>query len=323
MRIGQNPAKSIDHVAQPQKITVALVTYLPFLEGYYAEGLDILKVCLDSLWLNTDSPFDLLVFDNASCAEVSEYLSQQHRQGRIQYLILSDKNIGKGGAWNFIFGAAPGEYIAYADSDIYFYPGWLSAQMALFEEFPRLGMVTGVPLRVPEEFSTATVEWALAEPAVQVERGPLLAWEDFWRHVRSLGIEEEAEARRRYQSRQDVCLVRQGKRYFIGAAHFQFIASKQVLHSLIPLPSDRPMGQMRALDIAINEKGYLRLCTPEWWVQHIGNSLQGWEPLAGKRLEQAAVNPVKHRSGSLWQWKPMRKLLLWIYHAAFGRLYRD
>ena len=37
MRVGQNPAKSIKQVAQPKKITVATVTYIPHLKGYYAE----------------------------------------------------------------------------------------------------------------------------------------------------------------------------------------------------------------------------------------------------------------------------------------------
>jgi hypothetical protein len=32
MRVGQNPASFIDTVAQPKAVTVALVTYIPFLE---------------------------------------------------------------------------------------------------------------------------------------------------------------------------------------------------------------------------------------------------------------------------------------------------
>ena len=46
MRVGQNPAKFIDHVPQPERVTVAIVTYIPFLSGYYAESLEVLKVCL-------------------------------------------------------------------------------------------------------------------------------------------------------------------------------------------------------------------------------------------------------------------------------------
>ena len=68
MRVGQNPAKSIEHVPQPQRVTVALVSYIPFLSGYYAQGLDVLKTCLGSLWDSIQTPYDLLVFDNGVVA---------------------------------------------------------------------------------------------------------------------------------------------------------------------------------------------------------------------------------------------------------------
>ncbi|HKJ26231.1 MAG TPA: glycosyltransferase family A protein, partial [Anaerolineales bacterium] len=111
MRVGQNPAKSVDSVAKPAKVTVAMVVYIPFLGGYYQQSLDVLKLCLESIWQNTKIPYDLMVFDNASCEEVRQYLVQSEAEGKIQFLTLSDKNIGKVGAWNFIFGGAPGEFI--------------------------------------------------------------------------------------------------------------------------------------------------------------------------------------------------------------------
>ena len=322
MRYGQNPAKLIAEVAQPEKITVAVVTYIPFLEGYYAESLDILKLCLGSIRENTDRPYDLLVFDNASCPEVRSYLVSVRDQGRIQYLVLSDKNVGKGGAWNIIFSAAPGQFVAYADSDVYFHPGWLPAQLALFDEFPNLGMVTGAPLRIPEEFSTSTIEWVAANPEACLERGVLLSWEDWWKHARSLGIETEEEGRRLYAANQDACLVRDGKRYYIGAAHFQFLARREVLQRILPLPSKRPMGQVRSLDIAINEQGLLRLSTPEWWVEHLGNTLQGSDfaaqDLAGMHPSQPAS-----RNGSFRSWQPLRRALLWLHDRTFDLLYRN
>ena len=324
MRLGQNPAKFIERVAQPQRITVALVSYIPFLGGYYAESLEILKLCLNSLWQNTDLPYDLMIFDNASCLEVRNFLQKAHQEGRIQYLVLSDKNVGKGGGWNFIFGAAPGEFIAYADSDVYFFPGWLSAQIALFDKFPNLGMVTGAPLRVPEEFSTKTVEWAQTYPGASLERGVLLPWEDWWRHARSLGLETEAEGRRLYQANQDVCLTYEGKRYFIGAAHYQFVARKEVLQSLTPIPSERPMGQVRSLDIAINANGFLRLCTPEWWVQHLGNTLQDFTFLSSApAAEITSCLPQTHQSGRGARSPWLRRLLLWLNKKTFDLLYRS
>ena len=121
---------------------------------------------------STDQPFDLLVFDNGSCWKVCQYLLQEEQeQGGIQYLMLSEKNLGKGGAWNMILEGAPGEIIAYPDNDCYFYPGWLSRSLQILETFPHVGMVTARPFRTKEEFYSGTLAWAESDPDVKVERG--------------------------------------------------------------------------------------------------------------------------------------------------------
>ena len=76
MRIGQNPAKFVKEVAQPARVTVAVLNYIPFLSGYYADMLNVLDACLTSIWENTDLDYDLMVFDNGSCEEVIEYLAR-------------------------------------------------------------------------------------------------------------------------------------------------------------------------------------------------------------------------------------------------------
>jgi len=312
MRIGQNPAKSIESVPQPQPVTVALVSYIPFLSGYYAHALDVLKACLTSLWESTPGPYDLLVFDNASCAEVRTYLQDAHRQGRIQYLVLSDRNVGKGGAWNFIFQAAPGETIAYADSDVLFRPGWLERSLEILKAFPQAGMVTARPMRTPEVFYTSTLDWARQHPDVTLEQGTFLPWETYREHVLSLGTPEE-QARQWYASRQDIRLTRQGVSAHVSAAHFQFTASKAALAKFLPFEMDRPMGQVRSLDEQMNLAGYLRLTTCEALVKHLGNSLEAGDALQG------AASARKRRLSDL---PPVKKALLRIYDEIFKLYYR-
>ncbi|MHB1482224.1 MAG: glycosyltransferase family 2 protein, partial [Bellilinea sp.] len=99
MRIGQNPAKYVNSVAKPERITVAVLNYIPFISGFYAETLEVLKLCLASARKDAGLPFDLMVFDNGSCPEVQDWLLGEQRAGNIQYLLLSGKNLGKGGAW--------------------------------------------------------------------------------------------------------------------------------------------------------------------------------------------------------------------------------
>ncbi|MBI3160587.1 MAG: glycosyltransferase [Chloroflexi bacterium] len=318
MRVGQNPAKSIEMVRQPERVTAAVVVYIPALVGYYAQSLEVLKVCLTSLRAHAGMPLDLLVFDNASCAEVREFLNDEHAAGNIQTLVLSEHNIGKTGAWNFIFNAAPGEFIAYADADVRFLPGWLAPQLAALEAFPQAGMVTGLPLLTPPEYSTATVAWAEEQPDVAVHRGRFLSWEDFWRHARTLGG-DEPKARTFYETNEAVMLEKDGQRYYVGAGHFQFVVRKSVLQSLLPIPSTRPMGDVRQLDERINAAGALRLSTPEWYVEHMGNvPPEGAPSAAAAPARRRLRGPLRRRLRG-----PLRRLVQWLYDRSFEWLYKS
>jgi hypothetical protein len=260
-----------------------------------------------------------MVFDNGSCDEVRNYLKESQEGGRIQHLVLSEKNYGKAGAWNFIFGAAPGKYIAYADSDVYHFPGWLENQLKVLKCFPECGMVTGMPMWTPEEYSTATVQWAESRVDVSLERGRFLPWNDYWKHSKSLGADLE-KARSHYDRTEDVVIHFQGELYYVGAAHFQFVSPKDVLNRIIPIPSNRPMGQVRLLDEALNKAGFLRLCTSDWWVQHMGNTMDGVQ-----RSDQAIPREktTQKASGKFWKMKLPRRIAAYLYHRSFEVLYRD
>jgi glycosyltransferase involved in cell wall biosynthesis len=313
MRVGHNPARFVEKVTQPAVVTVTVVNCIPFLSGYYEQSLDVLKACLNSIHDNTPESHDLTVFDNHSCQEVRQYLEEAFKKGVIQYLILSDKNIGKIGAWNFLFGAAQGEYIVFSDGDILFRPGWLRASLELFETFPNVGMVTARPYRASQKYSEATFEWAYKQGAGVLTEGMFLDWETVWEHSRSIGV-VESQAREDYSKGRDYRLTYQCKTAYIGASHFQFMARRDLLHRVIPLPSEQPMRGERALDVAINDLGCMRLTTEKPLVSHMGNRLP--------ESTQAAEPKPKHKT--LLQrvlWLPgIRHFLLWLNNRIF-RLY--
>jgi glycosyltransferase involved in cell wall biosynthesis len=141
VRIGENPMKysrrSSGKVTIPIKtslpITACTIVYVPRLEGYYKEGLDVIKLAIYSLRANTKKDFDLIVFDNGSCQEVINWLIEQKDNNVIQWLFLSSENMKKIGAWNTLFMAAQGDYVYYFDSDIYHYEGWLEGIYSTLE----------------------------------------------------------------------------------------------------------------------------------------------------------------------------------------------
>jgi len=320
MRLGQNPAKAIQYTKQPQAITAAVITYIPFLSGYYAQSLEVLKISLESLLANSDRPFDLMVFDNGSCVEVVKYLTDLQQNKRIQFLVLSDQNIGKVGAWNFIFGAAPGEYIAYSDSDIYFYPGWLSKHLRIFETYPEAGTVCGLPRRGRRDFYTNTIQKGPTLPDVKFEEGKFLREDWITDHARSLGKTDTVEDDLKLN---DYRFTRNGVIAFATATHFQFMVQKKTILPLLHFPSERPMGDSVAhVDRAINQCGMLRLAVSERVVRHMGNTL---DPSMISELTGDSkgfnLQQGPKKNSKFWYFPLTKKIVLGIYDRIFKIYY--
>ncbi len=311
MRVGHNPARFVEKVNQPANITVTVVNCIPFLSGYYEQSLDVLRVVIDSLNATREKahPYDVMVFDNHSCKEVREYLKDASDQGKVQYLVLSDTNIGKIGAWNYMFGAAQGEYVVFSDGDVGFRPGWLDASLELFDVFPNVGMVTARPLPTPEKYSMATFDWGKREKVL--EKGPFLSYAVAKEHADSLSRKGPSTP-----AGQPVTLSRvtfSGKSAYVGAAHFQFMARREILQKIIPLESNQPMRGERELDIAIDQLGMLRLLTEQALVWHIGNRLPA-------NTQNQKVSIKKNLLKKILWLPGVRHVLLWLHNQLF-RLY--
>lgn len=122
--------------AAPQsrgRVLVVIVSY---------EALDCLRLCLSSIWGNTNySDYHVVVVDNASSPAVLEYLQQeQERQTRLT-VIRNPTNLGFARANNIGLASTAYDFAVLLNNDTIVTPGWLSGLIAHLEDDPTLGMV--------------------------------------------------------------------------------------------------------------------------------------------------------------------------------------
>jgi glycosyltransferase involved in cell wall biosynthesis len=272
-RVGVSPTRSIVSDYKPARVTVVVLTYIPELDGYYKHRLDVLKLTLASIIANTTFPYDLMVFDNGSCSEVVDYLREMKTAGKVDYLLLSSRNVGKIGALRVLFDAAPGELIAYSDDDIFFYPGWLKAQLEILETYPKVGMVSGMPVRDRVERASQTLKKFMEDKTAGLEISHQRRIPDEWERDWAASVGRDPETHlENTKDNLDLILKFNGVEAFGSANHFQFMSPKTVITQAVPTEwSGRLMGQMIELDEAVDALGCLRLTTVDRYTRHIGN----------------------------------------------------
>jgi hypothetical protein len=341
-RIGINPARGKVSSYHPARISVTVLTYLPDLTGYFEKRLDVLKLTFASLRAHTPLPHDLLVFDNGSCRQVVDYLRSLQDLGQINVLMLSKENVGKIGALRLLFEAAPGEIIAYNDDDILFYPGWLGAHLEILENFPDVGMVSGLPVRDASNHARASLERLARQgslPGLSVSRERRIPdeWEVDW----ALSTGRDAQAHlAATKEHQDLVFRLQvtGEQGFIeaiaSANHFQFVAPRQVILQALPGEwSGKLMGHMIELDEAVDRQGCLRLSTTRRYTRHLGNALSDEVTQEAGRMGLISAGEI--HAGALTKSRPStrdkhwllrlpgsRRLLAGLYHRLFNLLYK-
>jgi glycosyltransferase involved in cell wall biosynthesis len=311
MRIGQTPSPVRQEDFRPARVTVCIVVCIPNQLGYYSRRLDVLKLCLRSLFANTpEGSYELLVLDNGSCPEVVEYLTSLRDQELIDYLLLLRRNAGKINACRMMFGAAPGEIVAFSDDDIFFGPGWLDAQLKLLDVYPRVGMVSGRPVRKQFGYGNKYLEQYLIEfPEVVASYGHFIPEEWEAEYLRSTGRSKKGLSTIA-ASRTDILLEYRGVKAYSTAAHFQFVSPKSViLAGLSGLDTRNNVSEERKFEECIDQMGYARLSTVDRYVRHIGN-------VVSRELFEEAVHSFPAMEDVV-AWKPPAPMLLGLTRNRF------
>ena len=271
-RIGMNPSRGQSTEYKPAKTSLVMLTYIPNDIGYFEKRFEVMRISLESYIKNTTVPHDLIVFDNHSNEKVVNYLKEMRDKGMIDYLILSNRNIGKMGALQIAFKAAPGEIIAYSDDDVFFMPGWLERHLEVLETYPKVGMVTGLYIRLHmKEGIGSVLRFAEEEEGIEMRRGDLISKDLQLHYIDNTGRTWE-QYQKETEGLDDISLTYKGVSTLASAGHYQFVTRKDVILQALPgVWQNQLMGKMRELDLQIDLMGYLRLCTHPATIRLLGN----------------------------------------------------
>ena len=338
MRIGQNPAKMGLPAYHPKRLGIALLSYIPSPEGYFSQSLAILRYQIASLHVSTQE-FDLLVFDNGSCLEVQEELRRLQVAGLIHFLVLSPFNLGKTGALNWVFAAMPNELICYADSDVFFKPGWFEHSRDILHAFPKVGFVTAQPCLFDALDKGGRAHKILENlPGLDVYETdiPAETLEEYVQGVDDGSSSVRDHLLKRWQ------VVRRSEASLgaiIGASHMQFLANRDAIREVFPLPARYGLSREddSLFNVRIDRAGLLQLSTQAFYVFHMGNRLdehtlaeiqrQGLDEILGQSSDRPSTvspfqtNPAKHHTfrllSRLSRWRAVRRTLQRFYNFLF------
>jgi len=118
-----------DSSQQEKKIDVVITSY---------ERWEFTKECLNKLHEHTTYPIRVIVIDNGSSPDTQTALAREKEDGRIDTLILLDKNYGLEPAKNLALNFVSSEYHVDSDNDILVAPvfggnDWLSKLLDLYD----------------------------------------------------------------------------------------------------------------------------------------------------------------------------------------------
>jgi hypothetical protein len=297
MRVGFNPHKDKTQSASDCFHQIVIPVYIPNLEGYFKDSLEILKLCLDSLFATKHDKTFITIVNNGSCVILVDFLNDLFHKNKIQEVIHTT-NIGK---LNAVLKGISGNsfpLITVSDADVLFLNGWQEASYAVFDSFPKAGAVCPTPSSRSLRTHTANVYWDLFflkklnfSNVVNPD-----ALKVFGLSVGDVNFYNAAQLR-------TFLTVSNGTmKAVVGAGHFVATYRTEVFNNLESRFAKYKLGgnsEGQFLDIPVIKNGFWRLSTADNYAYHMGNVVEDWMFGAVSKLAQ-------NDKGSDFELKPIR-----------------
>jgi hypothetical protein len=274
MRRGGYQSKKEPQLEGYGRHRVIIPVYIPSLDDYFARFVEILKFCIDSLYITTAGKAKITIISNNSVREVVEELQSYHQDGYIDQLLLNRTNRGKVDAVVSVARGCFEDLITISDCDVLFKQGWLETVEEIFAHFPECGSVSPVPdPRFSWHYTSATILGGLATRELAVEK--VIPDEDLDLFGQSIGWDMYTPEHRRAQ----MIVRRNGTTACVGSGHFVFTMRKEVLEAMptqASLMAISGKSEEMWLDMPPDRRGFWRLATTRSYAYHMGNIPESW-----------------------------------------------
>ncbi|WP_426430855.1 glycosyltransferase family A protein [Winogradskyella sp. HB-48] len=276
MRVGMNPQKQSKKIQLDCQHRLIIIVFIPSLEGYYKDVLEVFKLCLESAIITTNSNCAITVVNNASCEEVNTYLKKKLDENGIDTIIHHKKNIGKIDALIGAARASREPIITISDVDILFKYGWQQSVETVFENFKDTASVSPIPARMFKNYETySTFEKVLLGKVKFSYESIPQNHDDYNKYLLSTHNEEESDKNLKWP-----VITSNGRKAIIGSGHQILSMRRELFFTTVPIePSLILVGnrsEYNYCDDPINYSGGMRLATYNNMAYHMGNTVEDW-----------------------------------------------
>lgn len=275
MRIGHNPNKDKNLDVSFYEHQVIVPVHIPNFEGYFKDSLTILKYCLESLFKTSHERTFFTIVNNGSCKEVLDYLNDLFEKKSVHEIIHTE-SIGK---MNAILKGLVGHdfpLTTITDADVIFLQNWQKATYAVFNGFPKAGVVTTTPnsklLKYHTEplFFSNLFSRSLSFSDVQNPNALI----KFSHSIGNTSLFKKIHLEK-YLTITSKC----GVKAVVGAGHFVATYRGDLFDNLTSTSTEFSLGgksEEEFLDRPLIKKALWRLSTLENYTLHMGNTLEPW-----------------------------------------------
>lgn len=273
MRIGFNPNNHSDLNILSTSHRVIIPVYIPNNTDYFADSLNVFKVCMASLLKTINSDTAITIISNGSSAEVNNFINELQYDKKIDRVIFNTQNIGKINSIVAEARACSESYITFADADVFFDKDWLKQTYSIFKNFPKAGYVSTNPVPDGYGFATATLLDNFFNGKLKsITCDKIIDRNDLFHFHKSIGRDKQLtdsllNKKIAYLENEICC--------FIGAGHFCCTIKKETILKFVPKTQANLSGaEKEYLDMPTAQSGLWILSSIKSYVYHLGNVLE-------------------------------------------------